>query len=222
MARDLRRLSVRLAVQSTQFTRQVKLRTVAAGPDSTVTEFIFPYAPIEVQYSDLGPEYAEVQRTQNLPIVDLMRFRLLKVDLSFLVAAPYDGVKQSVDQELRSIRGLANSIYPVAFFNMDGMLTNPFQINRTGVSRSGLFFRISDLAITGVRRNLENAVTAASVDMTLVEVANPLLEIVQFAPIEYPEIVTPNPSRPNQNKPSATNDNSAASPNPDPGFNPTT
>jgi hypothetical protein len=194
MSRDLRRLTVRLSAQGTSFTRQVKLRTVPSGPDSTITEFIFPFAPIAVNYSDLGPEYVEVERTQNLPIVDLRGFRLLKVDLSFLVATPFDGIKEPVDRELRAIRGLANSIYPVAFFNMDGMLTNPFEIKRTGVPRSGLFFRIPELSINAVRRNLNNQVTAAEVDMTLVEVANPKVDVVQFPDIEYPENVTPQPS----------------------------
>jgi hypothetical protein len=172
--------------------REVRMRTVPTGTRSTITEFIFPYAPIAMTYDGLAPEYVQIERPQNLPLVDLKKFNLLTVSLQFLVAVPNDGISVSVDNELRVLRGLANSIYPVSFINMDGMVTNPFNITRLGPARnaSAFFFRITDLSINALRRNTNNEVTSAEVSMSLVEVANPSVNVITFPAITYPPIVT--------------------------------
>jgi hypothetical protein len=133
------------------------------------------------------PEWVEIDRPLNTPIVDLKSLNLMKVALRFLVAVPFDGINVSVDNDIRTLRTIANSSDPVSFINMDRMLTNPFNVSRSDSRRTaaGFFFRVADMSIQSIRRNLRNEITSAEVSMTLQETANPPIRAIYFAPISY-------------------------------------
>lgn len=200
--RNLRRLVATLPVRSLPLTAQAKMRTVPVNSASAPTEFQFPFVPIQISYENLAPELVEIDRPQNLPYVDRKGYKLLRVNLQFLLARPFDGFSQSVDADIRILRSMANSSDPVVFSNMDGMLTNPFNIPQLGINRSNtaFFFRIGELSVQSVRRNRSNEITAAEISITLVEDANSRAQVISFPAIQYPDLVKPS-TKASNNKP---------------------
>lgn len=192
---DRRALSVgqisgAVAVSSQNITAKMvlNLSTIQDQP----YEFVFPYAPIDVQYSNMAAEWTEINRPGRTPLIDYSQSKLLEVSFNFLVARPGDGITFSVDDDLVTLRYMASSKRTVSIFGMDGMLTNPFQIpgqpNRTS---SGFFFHITDFTVRSVRRNKDNQITAAECSITLREVNNPDIGVVRFPAITYPPQLPP-------------------------------
>lgn len=192
---DRRALSVgqisgAVAVSSQNITAKMvlNLSTIQDQP----YEFVFPYAPIDVQYSNMAAEWTEINRPGRTPLIDYSQSKLLEVSFNFLVARPGDGITYSVDDDLVTLRYMASSRRTVSIFGMDGMLTNPFQIpgqpNRTS---SGFFFHITDFTVRSVRRNKDNQITAAECSITLREVNNPDIGVVRFPAITYPPQLPP-------------------------------
>lgn len=183
-------ISAAVAVSSQNITAKMvlNLSTINDQP----YEFVFPFAPIDVQYSNLATEWTEINRPGRTPLIDYSQNRLLEVSFNFLVARPNDGLAYSVDDDLVTLRYMAASTRTVSVFGMDGMLTNPFQIpGQPARTSSGFFFHITDLSIRSVRRNKDNHITAAECSITLREVNNPDIGAVRFPPIQYPPQLPP-------------------------------
>ena len=159
-------------------------------------EFVFPFAPIDIQYSNLAAEWTDIARPGRTPLVEFVSNKLLNVSFKFLVARPFDGLFYSVDDSLRILRFMASSQKTVSFFGFDGMLTNPFQIDGQPTrSNSGFYFHITDFSISSLRRNSSNEITAAECSITVTEVNNPDVTVVQFPVITYPVPVVPTPKK---------------------------
>lgn len=155
-------------------------------------DFFFPYPPIDIQYTNLSAEWTEIARPGRTPLVEYVTNKLLSVSFKFLVAKPFDGVSYSVDNDLSKLRRMASSKRTVSFFGFDGMLTNPFQIEGQETrSKAGFYFHITDFSIGSLRRNTDNEITAAECSITVVEVNNPDITVVQFPVITYPVPAVP-------------------------------
>ena len=155
-------------------------------------EFYFPYPPIDIQYTNLSAEWTEIARPGRTPLVEYVTNKLLSVSFKFLVAKPFDGLSYSVDTDLSKLRRMASSKRTVSFFGFDGMFTNPFQIPEQETrSRAGFYFHITDFSISSLRRNSDNEITAAECSITVTEVNNPNITVVQFPVITYPVAVAP-------------------------------
>lgn len=209
--RNRRRVRLRLpAVVPPETTDAVikgsRLRTVPASKKNKVIEFVFPFTPISITYDSLAPEWTVINRPLNTPIIDLRTYSLMRVELRFLLAVPLDGIRVSVDNDIRTLRSIANSQDPVAFINMDRMLTNPFNIPRLGQRRTnqGFFFRIGDMSVESVRRNMQNEITSAEISITLQEEANPPIRKIYFQPVVYSKLSKPSTIRSKTSAPSGS------------------
>lgn len=194
IGRAIRRLRISLPTTAqTPITKDARLVTVPAARRGGAIEFVFPFSPIEITYENLSPEWVEIDRPLNTPLIDLKSLNLMRVNLRFLVAVPYDGIRVSVDNDIRTLRQIANSNDPVAFINMDRMLTNPFNVSRSDSRRTaaGFFFRVADMSVQSIRRNIRNEITSAEVSLTLLETANPPIRAIYFAPINYSTATAP-------------------------------
>ena len=168
--------------------------------------FKFPYPPVNIEYSNMTPSWVEVPRPGLVPLVGLQDYRLMRVQFDFLVAAPYDGIEYQVDEQLETLKEIANSLNPVYFKNMDGVIENPFPLPGTErTSNSAMFFRVIDFTISALRRNTSNKITAAQCTMVLQEDYAYEFVAVQMPLIEYPPILKPRPpaARPSSTGPSA-------------------
>lgn len=153
-------------------------------------EFTFPFPPTDVRYSELSPEIAEIPRAGKKPLVTFSRFRARRVSFDFLIAVPYDGLFVDVEESIETLRDIGNTARPVSFYNSDSFLGSAL-----GQSAAGIFWTITDLSFSSMRRNSDQRITSANVSITIVENDNPgEIRVVTLPPIEYteaPPIVNP-------------------------------
>ena len=153
--------------------------------------FEFPFPPANLQYTSLTPEWVEVNRPGYVPLTGLAKYKLMRIQFEFLIAAPFDGIKYSVEEELNLLRNMANSIQPVYFNGMDSLTNTPIALPGASRTSTGMFFRITDFTITSMRRNPSNQITAAQCSMALQEDFSLAVNAVTMPAIEYPPIMKP-------------------------------
>ena len=144
--------------------------------------FTFPFTPQQIQYGNIGPELQEITRPGKMPIVAFNRFRARQLSIKFLIAVPNDGLFTSVDNDLELLFDIANLARPVFFTNMDKQISNP--MGTTDASKN-IFWSITDLNFSSIRRNEQNQITAAEANMTLVENVNPKVVVAELPVITY-------------------------------------
>lgn len=161
------------------------LTTRSAG--ETAMSFTFPFTPAQIQYTNLSPELSELSRPGKMPIVAFSKFRSRQIALKFLVAVPLDGLYISVDDDIELLFQMANTARPVYFTNMDKQISNP--LGQTNQSRN-IFWSITDMNLSSIRRNEDNKITAAEVNLTLVENTNKSVIITSLPTISYADAPT--------------------------------
>lgn len=161
---------------------QMEAVKLSAEQDTLV--FQFPFPPEKVNYTEMAPEMVAIDRLGRKPLVLWNRPRAKRISLQFLVAVPNDGMFIDIEDALETLQTIADSTRPVVFSNTDGFLGAPGSY--TGGELT--FWTIMDLTFESVRRNAGQRITSAQVSMSLIENSNPLLEVIQLAPIEYTEI----------------------------------
>ena len=164
------------------------MEAVKIAPNSETLVFQFPFPPEQVSYSDVGPELVEIPRPGKKPLIMWARPKAKRVSFSFLVALPNDGMFIDVEDALQTLQEIARSARPVFFSNADNFLGAPGSYSGSSLT----FWSIIDLSFDSQRRNAAQRITSARATITLVENANPQLEVVRLAPIEYTEVVPVN------------------------------
>lgn len=206
-ASDLRSLSFAItnykpqeAITGTVFVSSAKVQAkMVLGRGSysqSGYEFVFPFPPIDIQYSGITGQWMDIARPGRTPIVDYAGAQLLQVSFKFLVARPWDGLEYTVDQDLETLRYICSSQNTVTFYGFDGMMTKPFQ--QPGQPRrrgGGFFFHVIDFSVNSLRRNADNKVTAAECTITVQENNNPNISYVSFPPISYPPAAGTTPTK---------------------------
>jgi hypothetical protein len=144
--------------------------------------FTFPFTPQQIQYGNIAPELKEITRPGKMPIVAFNRFKARQLSIKFLIAVPNDGLFTSVDNDLELLFDIANLARPVFFTNMDKQISNP--MGTTDASKN-IFWSITDLNFSSIRRNEQNQITAAEANMTLVENVNPKVVVAELPVITY-------------------------------------
>ena len=130
--------------------------------------FVFEQKPNEVQYAGLGGEWVSVDRNGGFSFVDWKKFQLLELSFSFVIANEDDGLLTHVEKKIETLRRIAQTPYPVTFYNFDDMFTSQFRYD-TGSTPRGVQFVITDLSITAQRRNSLMQITRAQANITLRE-----------------------------------------------------
>jgi hypothetical protein len=174
---------------------------------SYTDEFIFRYIPQNVKYDGLASEWIEIPRAENVPFVDWARWQLMKVSMSFIIAADRvepggqsvpDGMSISVESQIQKLRQMAQRKVPVTFINMDELLT--IQLRRGKDLGRGLEFVINDMSVTATRRSTDfltgsastpSGISVAQIEMTFTEVPVERVSVVYLSPITTPTIPPP-------------------------------
>lgn len=170
---------------NTQYAEMHLTRTRAGDPNWS---FTFPFTPAQIQYSNLSPELSELSRPGKMPLVAFSNFRSRQIAIKFLVAVPMDGMFTTVDDDILLLFDMANTARPVFFTNMDKQISNP--LGQTDASKN-IFWSITDMNLSSIRRNEDNQITAAEVNLTLVENTNKAVIVGSLPPISYAENVPP-------------------------------
>lgn len=164
---------------------------------------IFKLKPNQIQYSNMGSDWTEVERSGNLPLVDWKGYKLLSVSFQFLVAPDGIGsfddrtdtraITESVDPELNNLRRMATSPYPVVLLGFDEILTHqlrfPFENGR------GVEFVITEFNISSMYRTAYGEINRAQCDITLREVP---IESIML--LDFPKPKSPPPKKPKKDK----------------------
>ena len=66
--------------------------------------FEFPFPPANLQYTNLTPGWVEIERPGYVPLTGLAKYNLMRIQFEFLLAAPFDGIKYSVEEDLNLLR----------------------------------------------------------------------------------------------------------------------
>jgi len=130
--------------------------------------FVFEQKPNEVQYAGLGGEWVSVDRNGGFSFVDWKKFQLLTMSFSFVIANEDDGLLTHVEKKIETLRRIAQTPYPITFYNFDDMFTSQFRYD-TGNTPRGIQFVITDLSITAQRRNSLMQITRAQANITVQE-----------------------------------------------------
>lgn len=165
---------------------------------------IFRLKPNQIQYSNIGSDWTEVERAGNLPLVDWRGYKLLSVSFQFLVAPDGIGsfddrtdtkaITESIDSELTNLRRMATSPYPVVLLGFDDILTN--QLRFPYENGRGVEFVITEFNISSMFRTAYGEINRAQCDITLREVPIESVTLLDF----------PNPSSPPPKKPKKEKD----------------
>jgi len=146
--------------------------------------YIFIHKPNEIQYSGLGSEWVSIDRNGGFSFVDWKKFQLLQISFTFVIAKTADGLLNHVEDEIQLLRKIAQTPYPVSFFNFDSMFTQELRYDSDNFNRSnnlptGIQFVITDFSITAQQRDSSMRITRAQASMTLQEI-----------PIEKQELIS--------------------------------
>lgn len=171
------------------------MHTVKTGDASQEPmSFYFPFTPQQIEYSNVGPELTEIQRPGKMPIIAFNRFKSRQISLKILLAVPQDGLFVSIDESMEFLFKMANSALPVYFTNMDRQISNPLSTS-TSSNDAKIFWSITDLGFSSVRRNENNQVVVAEATLTLVENMNPITKVAELPVISYTEATPQTPKK---------------------------
>jgi len=129
-------------------------RMTQKGGAGLVYEFMYP--PTQVSFDNIGYEIIEIPRPLLAPIVEKKSQQNNRVAFEFLVAKQFDGMVQSIDEELQLLQFFVNSGLPVSFENFDKRLN------------SGYWY-IAEFSVQSTRTNPSGQLTAAQCSIGLIE-----------------------------------------------------
>ena len=180
------------------------VQTTTAG--LTPLEYEFLHRPNQITYSNIGSEWSPIDRAANRPMIDWKAYKLMNVSFSFIVAADETGsldaavdgkvITTSVDSELKTLRQMASSPFPVLFMGFDGLLQEPsrYPFNKDAGNTS--LFVIADFSVTSIYRSSTGAISRASCEMTLSEYPKEMIKLIEFPKLKpIPEVPPPPPGQ---------------------------
>ena len=167
---------------------------------SPIRSFVFPFTPNNVNYSGLGINWTEIERTGGYPIVDWTSFQLLKISFNFDIVSMAQenqagfGLYYSCEDQIQELREMAQAPYPVTFLNMDKFMQDELRWPSLNTGR-GIEFVIQEFSVTAVQRTptnptalkfspVANQISRASCTMTLQEIPIERVDIVQMPPMK--------------------------------------
>jgi hypothetical protein len=179
------------------------VQTTTSGQTPLVYEFV--HRPNQITYSSLGSDWTPIDRAANRPMVDWKSYKLMSVSFSFIVASDISGnlddaldnkvITTSVDEQLKNLRQMASSPFPVVFMGFDKLLSEPvrYPFNNDSASKGSLFV-IADLNVSSIYRSSTGAISRASCDITLTEYPQELIKLIEFPKLKpIPEVPPPPP-----------------------------
>lgn len=171
-------------VNRTDAVKYLEMIAAKTSLDDDDLEFRFAFPPQQISYSEMSPEVTQIRRPGRKPLVAFTSYRARQCSIEFLIAVPFDGMFNHIEDDVELVRRIAQSGRPVTFINTDQFLGSEFGET---VAESSPFWTITDFSFESMRRNESGKIVSAQVQMSLVENVNPDISIVELPPIEYTE-----------------------------------
>jgi hypothetical protein len=157
-----------------------KSRMVALLGNNVNLTYVFPFTPVQIEFSDLSNNYTEIERPGNYKLIERRSPNLTRVSFSFLAVDRDSQGKRSIENQLRFLNRISTANAPIAFAGLGALL---------GVSQQGTYrlWRITDFSFSVTRKNQKNEASQAECRITLVEDRNPILPVADLGQIKYDE-----------------------------------
>lgn len=163
----------RVVNRTTAPMRAVLKQVVGAGTDaSDALQIEFPYGPVDVKYASLALRYQQIARPGLQPLLVRSATQLNVVTFTALIADKRSGGKDSVEDMLDILKGMAASDVDCEFIY--GLSALPYRV------------RITQMDINSRYRDFEGQLTQANVSVQLTEAPDfdPLLgELSSVTPV---------------------------------------
>jgi len=139
--------------------------------------FEFSFPPSQIVYDGAGVDISEIPIPLSKPLIDIRASKNYKAVFEFLVAAPLDGLTTSIEQQLVTLRWMADSAEPVYFENFDTFLTNGF-------------WYIAEFSVKTSRVNTNGEIVAAQCTIGLMEYQERNMKFTKFPKLKYTNLTT--------------------------------
>ena len=139
--------------------------------------FEFSFPPSQIVYDGAGVDISEIPIPLSKPLIDIRASKNYKAVFEFLVAAPLDGLTTSIEQQLVTLRWMADSAEPVYFENFDTFLTNGF-------------WYIAEFSVKTSRVNTNGEIVAAQCTIGLMEYQDRNTKFSKFPKLKYTNLTT--------------------------------
>ena len=173
---------------------------------------VFDVIPNSFEFSQLGSQWNEVERSGNYPLVDWAKYNLTKVSFRFLVhgrrtdtvtsstgeisTVVNDGLDISIDDQLDNLRAIGGAAHPLRIYNMNTFLTDSYRYPYLTKAGS-IQWVIGDMSVTATRLTPQgNRVATAEVSITLMEYPVIGRDIVRLPPLAPSKPVIPGKDKP--------------------------
>lgn len=154
--------------------------------------YAFPYAPKQIQYSNVASDYVTIDRPANYPLIEWRAPKLSQVSFSFLVAdRPSHGVV-SVETQMEFLNKLVAYRAPIMFTGMGPHLNSIIRAGNLGTGTMGIgntrtfrAWRVTDFSYS--TRDIDDSgnMTQVECQITLSEDRNPDVTIINLPRIVY-------------------------------------
>lgn len=170
-----------------------------------LNEYVFPFAPVEVTYSNIARQFLEIKRPGDWAIIDDLGPSLIQAQMQFRISDRASYGQNPCEDQIEKLRLIGLWAVPCVFLGLDSLISRPSIPNVRFVLQGQLitfsFWNILDLGISVIRRNTFGQATQADVSLTIIENRNPNVEVVRLPFIDFsdsppPQAGVPNPGGP--------------------------
>jgi hypothetical protein len=161
--------------------------------------YVFLFPPNQINYTGIGSEWTDIERSGQTPLIDWKGYKLLQVSFQFLIAPDGNGtfegitgesfITLDVEDEIATLRRMAVTPYPVTLLGFDALMSE--QIGYPYIPGRGVEFVISELNITSLYRTTEGKINRAQCDITLREIHANASPLITFPRLRIPGIKLP-------------------------------
>jgi hypothetical protein len=166
-----------------------------------LNEFVLPFAPVEVSYSNIARQFLEIKRPGDFAIIDDLGPSLIQAQMQFRISDRVSYGYLPCEDQIEKLRLIGLWAIPCLFLGLDSIISRPGLPAKVTNYGRFTFWNILDLSINVMRRNNIGQATQADVSMTLIENRNPDVEVVRLPFIDFSDSPqrqagTPNPGGP--------------------------
>jgi hypothetical protein len=122
-------VGIKVAITNWLLPNQTKIPTAGDPPKiiqiiDNGKEFQFPYRPLPIQHEGYGPEFSEIERPYDKPLLEIKSGKLRRFTFEVPLAIFDDSMVNNVDENMERLKEIADDGIPVRFQKMPVSITS--------------------------------------------------------------------------------------------------
>ena len=150
-----------------------------------VNEFVFPFAPVEVSFTNLARQWKQIPRPGDFAVIDDSGPDLIQAQMQFRISDRASYGLFPCEDQIEKLRFIGLWAIPCLFLGLDSLISRPGVPAVTDLNLKFTRWNILDLSINVIRRNQFGESTQADVTLTIIENRNPNVQVVQLPSIDF-------------------------------------